>query len=27
MHDRIEYVRTQSLDGTFGPWSTLRLQP
>jgi pyridoxamine 5'-phosphate oxidase len=27
MHDRIEYVRTQSLDGTFGPWTTLRLQP
>ena len=27
MHDRIEFVRNLSSDGSFGPWSTLRLQP
>jgi pyridoxamine 5'-phosphate oxidase len=27
MHDRIEFVRTIGSDGSFGPWSTTRLQP
>lgn len=27
MHDRIEFVRTVGPDGSFGAWSTLRLQP
>ena len=26
-HDRIEYVRTVGPDGSFGAWSTSRLQP
>jgi pyridoxamine 5'-phosphate oxidase len=27
MHDRIEFVRTIGSDGSFGAWSTTRLQP
>jgi pyridoxamine 5'-phosphate oxidase len=27
MHDRIEFVRDVGSDGSFGPWSTTRLQP
>jgi pyridoxamine 5'-phosphate oxidase len=27
MHDRIEFVRTVGPDGSFGAWSTSRLQP
>jgi pyridoxamine 5'-phosphate oxidase len=27
MHDRIEFVRTLGSDGSFGAWSTTRLQP
>lgn len=27
MHDRIEFVREVSLDGSFGSWRTSRLQP
>jgi pyridoxamine 5'-phosphate oxidase len=27
MHDRIEFVRTLRSDGSFGAWSTSRLQP
>jgi pyridoxamine 5'-phosphate oxidase len=27
MHDRIEFVRTVGSDGSFGAWSTTRLQP